>query len=433
MKDVKRFPRAVLKNGTPLQIFSSIDGYADATRDADARAFAALMRHVREVDSRDHTVVMVQVENEVGMSGDSRDHSAAADKAFAAPVPKELMTYLQEHKEALIPEFRKVWELGGFKASGTWEEVFGANMATDEIFEAWQYARFVGKVAAAGKAQYPIPMYVNAAIHRSTSIADAVGKPRTAGGFAFGGPMDDMIDVWRVGAPAIDALTPDCYNNIVPACKNYDRGGNPLFIAEASGGTSGAANVLYAVGHGAWGNAVYGIEFNLLRNDPTNELGRVYKALGQLMPLIAEHQGKNTIASVLLQSNTQVEKVPLGDYTMNVQFGNDRRPGGATRAPANWRAGALFVMTAPDELYAITSNDVEIAVTFTPNTPGPKLVGLGMEEEGSFINGRWVKGRSFVDHRTSNNDAPLLLPAAFHRIDARSDHGILHVKLYRWE
>ena len=35
------------------------------------------------------------------------------------------MDYLQKHKDALIPEFRQVWEAAGFKTSGTWEEVFG--------------------------------------------------------------------------------------------------------------------------------------------------------------------------------------------------------------------------------------------------------------------------------------------------------------------
>ncbi len=91
---------------------------SDANRDADARAFAALMRHVKEVDGREHTVVMIQVENEVGMQGDTRDRSPVAEQAFAGPVPKELMDYLQQHKDTLIPEFRQVWEAAGFKTSG---------------------------------------------------------------------------------------------------------------------------------------------------------------------------------------------------------------------------------------------------------------------------------------------------------------------------
>jgi len=440
-KDFQRFPRARNRSGAPLTIFSAIEGYGDATRDADARAFAALMRHIKEVDGREHTSIMVQVENEVGMAGDTRDRSSGAEKAFAAPVPKELMDYLQQHKATLIPEFRQVWETAGFKTSGTWEEVFGKSIATDEIFEAWHYARYVGRVAAAGKAEYPLPMYVNAALHRSSTIADAIGKEvapgTTVNDFAIGGPMADMLDVWHAGAPAIDMLSPDAYNakDFGTWCDRYSQSANPLFIAESSGGPAGAPRVLYAIGRGAVGLSVYGVEFNLMRNDPTNELGRVYGALSQLMPLIVDHQGKDTMAGVLLYEGSQVEKVRLGDYTMSVGFGHDRRPGGSTPPPpANVRrAGALFILTAPDELYVIASNDIEVAATLTPNTPGPPLVGVGIMDEGSFVDGRWVKGRSYVDHRTSDKDQALLLPGAFHRIDAHSEHNILKVKLYRYQ
>ena len=112
---------------------------------------------------------MIQVENEIGMQGDTRDRSPVAKEAFAGPVPKELMDYLQQHKDTLIPEFRQVWEAAGFKTSGTWEEVFGKGAATDEIFMAWSFARYVGRVVEAGKAEYPIPMYVNA---RGVRICD---------------------------------------------------------------------------------------------------------------------------------------------------------------------------------------------------------------------------------------------------------------------
>ena len=115
--------------GKTIELLSTL---SDANRDADARAFAALMRHVKEVDGQQHTVLMIQVENEVNVEGDSRDRSPAANKAFAGPVPKELMDYLQKHKETLISEFRQVWETAGFKTSGTWEEVFGKGVATDQ-------------------------------------------------------------------------------------------------------------------------------------------------------------------------------------------------------------------------------------------------------------------------------------------------------------
>ena len=105
---------------------------------------------------------MIQVENEMGMPGDSRDRSPVANQAYEGPVPKELMDYLQRHKETLIPELRQVWEKAGFKPAGTWEEVFGKGVATDEIFMGWNFAHYVGRVAEAGKAEYPLPMYMNA-------------------------------------------------------------------------------------------------------------------------------------------------------------------------------------------------------------------------------------------------------------------------------
>ena len=125
-KDFERFPRVQITGGRSIELLSP---FSDANRDADARAFAALMRHVKEVDGRQHTVIMIQVENEVGMQGDSRDRSPVAKKAYEGPVPKELMDYLQQHKDTLIPELRQVWEAAGFKTSGTWEEVFGKGTA----------------------------------------------------------------------------------------------------------------------------------------------------------------------------------------------------------------------------------------------------------------------------------------------------------------
>ena len=186
-----------MRRASALNILSTL---APASRDADARAFAALMRHVREVDGQQHTVIGIQVENECGVLGDSRDRSPAANEAFAGPVPQPLTAYLQQHKETLIPEFRKVWEAAGGKTAGTWEEVFGKGLETDEIFMAWNYAQYVGRVAAAGKAEYPIPMYVNAWLVQRTGE-----KP---GSYPSGGPVAQVHDLWRAGAPQIDFLAP---------------------------------------------------------------------------------------------------------------------------------------------------------------------------------------------------------------------------------
>jgi beta-galactosidase GanA len=133
-RDYERFPRAWGKDNVPIEVLTPL---ADVNRDADARAFAALMRHVKQVDGRQHTVIMVQIENEVGSHLDTSHRDPLAKKLYAGPVPKELMDYLQQHKETLIPEFRKNWEAAGFKTSGTWEEVFGQGPGTEGIFMSW--------------------------------------------------------------------------------------------------------------------------------------------------------------------------------------------------------------------------------------------------------------------------------------------------------
>jgi hypothetical protein len=455
-KDFQRFPRAQPRGHTGMELFSVIEGAADATRDADARAFAALMRHIKEVDGRDHTVVMVQVENEVGVLGDSRDRSPAANRAFAGPVPKELLDYLQKHKNTLAPELREVWTANGSKASGTWEQVFGPgkpesvdvntmpasaeesqaawrklHWPADEIFMAWNYARYLDKIVERGKAEYPIPMYVNAWLQQPNFP--------WPGKYPSGGPVPQVHDVWRAGAPAIDVLAPDLYlPQFDEVSARFTRNGNPLLIAESNGGASGATQALDAVGRGAIAFSVYGIEYNLLWQDPNNDLGKAYKAINQLMPLIVDHQGKEgALAGVLLGEN-QPEKVRLGDYTLTVAFAADRRIAGAPPRPAVRRAGALFVLTAPDEFYVAIRSETELAVTFTPNTPGPPLVGVGSIDEGSFVDGRWVQGRR-LDHRAIANadcnycQPALLVPAEYYFVAAHSEHRILRVRLYRYQ
>ena len=135
-----------MKDGTTVEVLST---FSQANSDADAKAFSALVKHIREFDGSDHTVLMIQIENEVGILGDSRDHSEIADAAFTAPVPKNLIEYLVKNKAELVPELKERWGINGFKTNGSWEEIFGTGEQCDEIFMAWNYARYVQKVTAA--------------------------------------------------------------------------------------------------------------------------------------------------------------------------------------------------------------------------------------------------------------------------------------------
>jgi hypothetical protein len=382
-KDFERFPRAQVAGGKSIELLSP---FSDANRDADARAFAALMRHVKAVDGREHTVIMIQVENEVGMHGDSRDRSPAANQAFAAPVPKELMDSLQHHKDTLIPEFRQIWEAAGFKTSGTWEEVFGKSALTDGIFMAWHISRYIGRVAEAGKTEYPLPMFCNAALY-------GVGRgsqPPPSGGR----PWDLVMDVWKAGGPQIDILSPDIYSeaDFVAFCAKYTQSGNPLFIPETGGGPTSAARALYAFGrHDAMGFSPFGIDRpDRLGNTP--DLTGAYDLLSRLSPLILQHQGNGTMSAVLLNPKDPPRKIQLGDYTLEVAFWPIRytmpllmpgEPPQATPPPA----AAIFIQTGPDEYFAAGSG---VKVTFSPNTPGPPFAGLGTVEAGTFVDGRWV-------------------------------------------
>jgi hypothetical protein len=390
-KDFERFPRAQAAGGKNIELLSTL---SDANRDADARAFAALLRHIKAVDGQQHTVIMLQVENEVGMHGDSRDRSPAADKAFAGPVPKELMDYLQKHKDTLVPEFRQMWEAAGFKTSGTWEEVFGQSKATEGVFMAWNYGRYIGRVIEAGKAEYPLPMYVNAALY---------GIGRSPQPIASGGrPWDVVMDVWKAGGPAIDILSPDIYSeaDYNAFCARYIQSGNPLFIPETSGGPGDAARAIYAFGsHDAIGFSPFAID-RWAGNDP--ELAGVYDFLSRLSPLILQHQGKGTMSAVRLLPNDPPQKVKVGDYTLEASYlVPPVRPALLPSRETMPNSAAILIQTAPDE-YIIAGSGIKVA--FSPDTPGPPLAGIGTVEEGTFVNGRWVPGRQLAGDDTDQGN-----------------------------
>jgi hypothetical protein len=368
--DYKRFPRAQDAAGKGHEILSP---FSESNRDADARAFAALMRHIRQLDSDKRTVIMIQVENEVGMIPDARDHCPAANEQFDKPVPSELMDYLREHKDTLIPEFNDVWKAGGFKTSGTWKEIFGSGIGTEEIFMAWFYARYIDHVAAAGKAEYPLPMFVNAALIRQGF------KP---GQYPSAGPLPHLMDIWRAGAPHIDFLSPDIYfPNFVEWIEKYDRSGNPLFIPEVGRGSENPANAFYAIGkHNAMGFSPFAIESFV---KPDSELVQAYNVLSQLMPLILENQGKETITGVIVDFNNQTQQVQLGNFKLNIKLD----AGWGKPLSSDMLAGSIIVSIGSDEYIIAGKSQV---ITFEPNTAGDPIAGIASIQRGHFVKGRWI-------------------------------------------
>jgi hypothetical protein len=452
-KDYTRFPRIQIDNGSTVSISGPVEllsTFGDATRDADAAAFAALMRHIKEVDGAQHTVLMMQVENEVGVLRDSRDRSPAANRAFAGPVPAELMNYLEAHKDTLIPEFRAVWAANGYKSSGTWEEVFGPgkpadveipiqttsppmsadehevswrdlHWPSDEIFMAWNYARFVEKVVKEGKAAYDIPMYVNGWLQ----------QPNHAwpGTYPSGGPMPQVHDIWRAGAPDVDILAPDLYLPYFDeVCERFSRNGNPLFIPET--GTN-AANVIMAVGkHNAIGFSPFGVDGG--RPIPP-DLAAAYGMLDEFAPMILAHQGIDTMTAVRMVQGDPPKQVKLGNYTMTFTYTGrimrlapqakggvvgspppPRQPGAEPEEPLPpLEAAAVLISTGPDEYYFGGGG---MRVDFTPNTPGPPNVGLGVVQTGKFVDGKWELTRWIEGDDDAQGEILVLNPGTIVRV-----------------
>jgi len=451
-----RFPRVVNSQGKTIEILSTL---SENSRNADATAFAAVMRHIREVD-KTHTVIAIQVENEVGTMGTTRDFGPAANTAFAGPVPKELTDYLQKNKEHLLPELKKIWDAAGDKTSGTWEQVFGKNVQrpaddppvpnspnrtkrpanaelfnhTDEIFMAWNYSRYIGYVAAQGKKEYPLPMYVNTWLVQPNDIG--------AGDYPSGGPEPFVHDIWRAGGPAIDILAPDIYlPDYSGIIQTYSRNGNPAWNPETGLNANNAWMGFTQLKLLCF--SPFGVDGS--RNVSSDDaFVRSYGFLNSISGAIAEAQGKpDAIKLIELEPGQNPGKVTMGRYIFDFSPMTGTRGGPAagesvaTAAPsampaaqaapqAGARGGSvglsfldkpflLIVNTAPDEYYFATNASFPF-VASPNNIPNARVAAPAIMERGAFKDGAWVMqrrvngddimGRGYDVSAAANNNQP---------------------------
>ncbi|HEX5162151.1 MAG TPA: DUF5597 domain-containing protein [Steroidobacteraceae bacterium] len=389
-RDQKRFPRALLANGAGVEILSA---FSRNTLDADARAFAAFMDHLAQVDASDNTVLMVQVENEIGMLPIARERGEVADRAFGAPVPKELLAWLAHRGDALEPELRERWQKNGRKADGNWAQVFGDDEWGQEVFTAWHYARFTEALVKAGKARYDIPMFVNAALNRAG---------RKPGEYPAGGPIPHLLDVWKAGAPSLDFLSPDIYfPNFAQLAARFERDDNVLFIPEASNATNpqGPANAFYAFGElDAFGFSPFSIES---LGDAPNALSQSYDMLRQLSPMILENRGRNRMAGFRAQINEDGSvvdapvKTTLGGIEFTVTLID---PWTARDQQTVANHGGLMIYAGNEDFWFAGQG---ITITFKGADDGPPLVGIDFADEGVFdAQGKWVPGRRLNGDQT---------------------------------
>lgn len=372
-KNTKRFPLNYNKNGEKYQMLSS---FSEESMKADARAFAALMKHIKEVDAKEQTVIMMQVENEVGTDYGERDHSKLANKAYESQIPDVLATYLKKHKGQLKPELKQVWEKNGAKTEGTWPEVFGTDNLGNEIFMAWHLAHYIGKVIQAGKAEYNIPMFVNAAIGRQTLKAST---------YPSGGPLPFLLDIWRAAAPELDMISPDIYyGDFDYICQEYKSLGNPLYIPETSGSKGDFNSIKAFCNHGALGFSPFGIE-TYYGAPGSDDFAHMYATLNQLSPLIlAKEPGKEMIA-IVPDSTQQKYTASIGKY--NIEYSQ----GGGRGSDNNVKGYAIVINMGDDEFLVIGKN---IKMEFSHvNRKSESVIGIVFAEEGVYDKGEWKSGR----------------------------------------
>ncbi len=355
--DTKRFPRARTADGAPTEILST---FGAETQRLDSRAFAALMAHLKEKDGTQQTVLMVQVENEVGMLGSERDRSEESNRAFAGAVPPQLLEKLTKRGDHLSPELAAQFHPKG----KTWREVFGE--AANEVFMAWRYATYMDAVGEAGKKQYDLPLYMNAQLP---------AYMERAGDYPSGGPHPLFLDVYRATAQHIDFYSPDIYwPEFAYWVNRYRNAGLPVFIPEARLEVA-AYNALYAYGAAnSFGFCPFGID-SLKAENPM--IAQVYAALESLGPSLTEAQRTNRTRGIVLYANSArgTQAVALNGYLFQASLSRAWNTG----ALESQNGAMLLMANGPNEFLAIGTG-LTVKISRDPDTDA-KVAGIASMEE----------------------------------------------------
>lgn len=394
LSDTKRFRREISAEGRPLAILSPL---AEETVRCDSRAFAALMRHVRGRDAAQQTVLMVQVENEIGFLGlGGRDRSDAANQVFQQPVPSQLSSYLAAHS----------LNFDGNPSNPhgkSWKDIFGD--AADEAFMAWNYGRFAEQVAKAGKAEYDLPMYMNA------QLPAPLERP---GEYPSGGPYPELQTIYRAAAPSIDFYAPDIYwSNFSEWIDRYRRAGNPVFVPEARLDAA-AGNALYlygeARGFGFSPFAVDSLPDNSAEAAKIPPIAQIYGALNDLTDSILKAQESGDTRGLVLHAGSPrpSQTVALGGYLFRATLSRSW----PTQQLAASDGGMLVLRNAPDQFLIVGSG---LTVTFQRDPDvDDQIAGIARIEQVSRHNGQWVTERELNGDQSDQGRALLMDADAVH-------------------
>jgi len=373
--DMKRFPRMVFKDG---KVSTTISNMNKNCLNADLAAYKKLMDRIVLVDKHG-TVIMMQIENEVGLLGDTRDFSPEATKLFEQQVPGELIKYISNNLSILKPNIRELYVSNGSKTQGTWEEVFGKSPNTDEIFMAWNYAKYINELAKAGKAIYNLPTYVNA--------WDASGGNLIPGVWPSGGPNYLMLDIWQAGAPDIDILANDNYSPTFGlSAANFIHNKNPLLLPEAcaiwlNDTISAAPKAFYCFGHfKAMGFSPFGIDHPVYHSN--HSIKKAYEVLDMLRPLITKAQVEDRINGFMEGDKASPASFQLGDFIFKPDYNLQKN--------SIIKGYGLIIQISEDE-FIVSGNACHIGYqSADAGKPNSQLLSV---EEGTFVDGKWVKKR----------------------------------------
>ena len=438
-RDTKRFPRAHTMDGMPVEEASSL---SRNVLEADKKAFCKIMEYLRDND-KEQTVVMVQVENEIGMINVPRDYSDDATKLYNSPVPQSLTDYLNKNKKSLHPYISEKFKPMG--KSQTWAEMFGNDMYAEEIFQTWTYAKYVEEIASAGRAIYDIPMYVNVALN---------SRGRKPGEYPSGGPLAHLIDIWHCAAPSIDVLGIDLYDKgFKDWMAKYHLHNNPLFVPEIRLEDKDAMYALYVFGHhSAMGFCPFSIEYYplystskgadmsgmdlsqddqlnafSLKADKLSPLANSYRLLRQAEPLIIERQGTADMDGILLTNDEREQDIITPDgirLTIKHSYSLGWEPGAKD---AEWPEAACIILRLGKEDYLVIGSGVVITYTDAKAEKswkkGDKRIGLAKCESVKIQDGKMQVVRHLSGDQTHQGRHVRIPVGQF---------DIQHFRLYRY-
>lgn len=399
-EDTTRFPRVIRADGEPIDVLSPL---SRNTLEADKAAFTAMAHHLNEIDGEQHTVILIQVENESGNVGSVRDYSAQANKEIAGEAPADLLA-------------------AAGKQRGTWKEAFGSD--ADEIFQMYHQAKYINEIAAAGKREFNIPYYINAWIDYPAAQLPQRQIAEPGIGYPSGGAVQKLVGLWRKLAPSIDMIGPDIYADDSQFYREtmaaYHRPDNPLWIPETGRGDSFAKFFFYALGDGAIGFSPFGVDesgWNILGDEPWTAHARNYALIGPMDREIAQLESDGKLKTAVEEPGSVTQEIDFGAWQAMVAFGFPQHDGRRAPGTKDAHGAALVAQLGPDE-FLITGVDASV-VFHLPGKPAWIHSQILTAEQGSYDNGVWKPVRLLngdeTDRGLSFYDKPVVVRVKMQR------------------